>query len=313
MASPDRLRNNRAAELHPTEVKSVHNQEQIEFWNGPGGSKWVAHNGMMEALLHDIGFIAINAAAPQAGEKALDIGCGCGNQTLDLARVIGTEGEVIGVDVSGPMLQLANRLYVKASAHESMARVGFVQADAAEHEFVDRHFDLLYSRFGVMFFDQPEAAFVNLRSALKPGGRLAFVCWQAAELNPFMSVPMRAALQHLPAPPPMPPGAPGPFAFADAGYLASILETAGFDQIRIDPVERPLHFGKGHSLEAACAELIEIGPISRLLLEADEATRAHAEDAVRETLASYYTPETGLNFAGAFWLVTAINPTGSAA
>lgn len=286
----------------------MHNQDQIEYWNGPAGQKWVAHNSMMEKLLHNVGIRVIDTVKPAAGERAMDIGCGCGNQTLDLARRIGPGGEVIGVDISAPMLSLATDLHRNAADRDQMADVYYVEADASEHDFVDNHFDVLFSRFGVMFFDEPIGAFKNLRSALRPGGRMAFVCWQAAPLNPFMSVPMQAAMTVLPAPEPMPPGAPGPFAFADAGYLGSILSSAGFDQINIDSLNMPLHFGAGHSFDAACDELIEMGPISRLLKDADESLRAPTADAIRNALKSHYDDQKGLVFDGRFWIAQAVNP-----
>lgn len=284
----------------------MHNKEQIQFWNGPGGQKWVAHNGMMEAMLHDIGMRAISMLAPEAGNKALDIGCGCGNQTLDLARCIGPGGEVVGVDISAPMLHLGQQL-AQAAAEEPMASVSFVQADAYEHDFKDGYFDVLFSRFGVMFFDDPVGAFSNLRSALKPGGRLGFVCWQSPEHNPFMTIPVRAALQYLPAPEPLPPGAPGPFAFADADRVRGILTDAGFNDIQITATPHKLYFGANETFEDACQEILDIGPVSRLLLEADASLKAPVFDAVCKALAPFHQGDKGLCFDGSFWLVSAKN------
>jgi len=262
---------------------------------------------MMERLLHNVGIRVMDALALVPGEKVMDIGCGCGNQTLDLARRVGKQGQVVGVDISAPMLELASALHTAAAEEEEISDVYYVEADASEHEFIDDHFDVLFSRFGVMFFDEPVGAFKNLRSSMRSGGRLGFVCWQAAPLNPFMSVPMQAALKVLPAPEPMPPGAPGPFAFADAGYVASILSSAGFDNINVDSLNMPLHFGAGHAFDAACDELIEMGPISRLLNDADPSLRASAAESVRDALKAHYHAETGLTFEGRFWLVQARN------
>lgn len=284
----------------------MHNKEQIQFWNGPGGQKWVAHNGMMEAMLHDIGMYAIDMLALEADNKVLDIGCGCGNQTLDLARRLGPGGEVIGVDISAPMLHLGRQL-AQAAAEEPMASVSFVQADAYDHDFQDGYFDVLFSRFGVMFFDDPVGAFSNLRKALKPNGRLSFVCWQGPEHNPFMTIPVRAALQYLPAPESPPPGAPGPFAFADADRVRGVLAASGFSNINITATPHMLYFGAGESLAAACREILDIGPVSRLLLEADASLDAPVFDAVCAALTPFYKGNEGLCFEGNFWLVSATN------
>lgn len=288
----------------------MHNKDQIQFWNGAGGQKWVADNALMEVMLRDIGLRTIAALAPMAGDKALDVGCGCGSQTLDLARRIGSDGEVVGIDISAPMLALGKQL-AEASVHEVIADITFVQADACDHDFRPGYFDLVYSRFGVMFFDDPVGAFSNLRSALKPNGRLAFVCWQGAEQNPFMTMPARAALQYLPAPEPQPPGAPGPFAFADSGRVRSILTDSGFSDIAIVATMQTLQFGASKTFEAACAEMLSIGPVSRLLVGADEALKQLVFEAVCTVLEPFYTAESGLCFEGNFWIATARNtPSG---
>ena len=284
----------------------MHNKDQLQFWNGPGGQKWVIDNDFMEGMLHDIGILAIDALAPEAGDKVLDIGCGCGNQTLDLARRVGRKGEVVGVDISAPMLQLGRQI-AAAAAHEAIAAVTFLEADAYDHDFRDGHFDLLFSRFGVMFFDDPVGAFSNLRGALKPNGRLGFVCWQAPEKNAFMTIPVREALKYLPAPEPQPAGAPGPFAFASSDRIRSILADSGFNSVAITATTQALQFGAGKSFELACREILNVGPVSRLLGDADEALKQLVFDAVCKVLKPFYKPKLGLCFEGNFWVVTAVN------
>src|SRR5881628_2723223 len=154
-----------------------------------------------------------------AGERVIDIGCGCGDTTIALARRVGPAGLVLGIDVSAPMLARA----ADAAREAGVAHVRFEHADAQTHRFPAQAFDVLYSRFGVMFFSDPAAAFGNLRTALRPGGRLGFVCWQAVPENPWIAVPLEAAAQHMALPPPPAPGAPGPFSFADPERVRRIL------------------------------------------------------------------------------------------
>src|SRR6185503_20850430 len=170
--------------------------------------------------------------APQPGERIVDIGCGGGDTTLALAERVQGHGFVLGVDVSRPLLQRATA----RAANTPEYPVRFVEADAAGYAFERGSFDALFSRFGVMFFADPAAAFANLRRALKPGGRMAFVCWRSEGENPIMTVPLTAAKKRIPVPPPpADPTAPGPFALADRARLERILQTAGFASIAITP------------------------------------------------------------------------------
>src|SRR5919202_367006 len=183
------------------------NTEQIEYWNGTAADTWVAQQERLDRQLDPLGRAALRVLAPRPGEHVLDVGCGSGQTTLQLADAVGPDGRVVGVDVSSQLLAAARR-------RPRPANVAFEQADAQTYAF-ERPFDAIYSRFGVMFFADPVAAFANLRRALKPGGRMAFVCWREEAANPMMTVPMAAAAKHLP---PLPPPAqdahaPGPFAF----------------------------------------------------------------------------------------------------
>src|ERR1700722_16858165 len=188
------------------------NAAQIAYWNETAGPSWVAMQDDLDRELRELGLAAMAALAPRAEERLIDIGCGCGATTLELARRVGPGGGVLGVDISAPMLGVAR----ERAAAEGLAQAGFLPVDGA------------FSRFGVMFFEDPVAAFANIRAAVSPRGRLAFVCWRALAENPWMTVPMAAILPLLPAPPPaQTPGAPGPFAFADRDRLFAILRDAG--------------------------------------------------------------------------------------
>ena len=180
------------------------NTTQIEFWNSETGHNWVTHDALMEAMLQPLGETVIESLAPQPGEHVLDIGCGCGHTSLSLAQRVSSEGSVTGIDISTPMLAVATHL---AAEHSS---IQFTEADAQTHAFEPERYDVVFSRFGVMFFEDPVAAFANIRSALRTSGRLAFCCWQPRAVNPFMTVPARAALELLPAPRVVPVTARGP-------------------------------------------------------------------------------------------------------
>ena len=160
------------------------NSEQIEFWNGSTATSWVAAEERMDALLAPLSQHVIACASVQPGEAVLDIGCGCGPTSLAMAAA---GARVVGIDVSAPMLARARE------NGRGNARVEFIEADASSHPFKPE-FDLLFSRFGVMFFADPAAAFTNLRDALKPSGRLCFICWQAVAENPWLAAPMALSL-----------------------------------------------------------------------------------------------------------------------
>ncbi len=277
------------------------NAEQIEHWNEQAGPAWVERQEQLDRLIEVHGLRALEAGAPARGERVLDVGCGCGATTLELARRVGAEGEVTGIDVSRPMLERAR----ERAERSRIGGVRFLHGDAQTRSLPPRHFDLLYSRFGVMFFDDPVRAFGNLAASLDASGRLAFVCWQGPERNPWVTVPMLAAAKHLPPPTPPAPGEPGMFAFADPDRVARILASAGFDDAAFLDTELPVAPGAA-GLEEALAFLLEVGPLSRMLgaAENDETLRARALESVREALAPF---ETGGRFEmpSAAWVVSA--------
>lgn len=277
------------------------NADQIEYWNGEAGDKWVRHQESQDRMLAPLGALSLAAAAVGAGERVIDVGCGCGDSSLALARQVGPQGQVTGADISEQMLRQA-RL---RAASEPALPLSFIQADAASHAFPKSEADVVHSRFGVMFFNDPHGAFANLASALRPGGRLAFICWRPLAENEWVREPMAVAARLADLPPLPPPGTPGPFAFGDRDYLASILAAGGFADHDIAPHDRPVVLGD--SLEEGLHKIIDNSPVSRALSGAEDAVRARVAKAMRETMQSYMTPD-GLTLGTATWLVTARKP-----
>ena len=207
------------------------NADQIAYWNADAGETWAALQKQMDAQLEPHGLRAMEALAPAAGERIVDVGCGSGQTSLALGQAVGRSGAVMGLDISRPLLDLARR----RAAESGAANVSFGEADVQTYAFAPATFDAVFSRFGVMFFADPPAAFANIRRALKPGGRLAFVCWRTPAENIFMTLPYTAAAAQFPPAPPPTPGAPGPFAFADPDRVRHILSSAGFRDIGAGP------------------------------------------------------------------------------
>ncbi len=282
------------------------NQLQKDMWNGRAGASWVRHNSLLEELLSEPGHRCMDLYSLPSSAQILDVGCGCGNQTLDWASRLDPSCTIIGVDISEPMLALAEDL---KSANQSslQANVSFRLGDASESLFPEASFDAIYSRFGVMFFADPTAAFTQLRSTLKPKGQLGFVCWQSPALNTFFTAPMRAALTVLPPPPPAKPGAPGPFGLSDKERTYSVLSKAGFTEVTVEPLQLELSAGADRSFDDLFQELIQIGPAAALIAESDPTLSEQAKTAVYETLGEFYSVGKGVRFEANFWLVSAQN------
>lgn len=272
------------------------NAQQIEYWNGKVGERWAKLQECIDLQLNNIADALMPFACAKPGERVLDIGCGCGTTTLRLGMAVAPNGSVAGVDISAPMLDVA-----RARAQAMNADIPFLESDAATHEF-QPVFDLVFSRFGVMFFEDPVAAFKNIRTALAPKGRLAFVCWRTFKENDWAFVPFNAAKPFLPEQPPSDPHAPGPFAFAEAARLKTILSEAGFAHIRIEKLDTACNLGA--TLEDAVQSTLQIGPLARAAGELDDAARDKIRGAVRGALKSYETP-TGVTPRAACWLVGA--------
>jgi SAM-dependent methyltransferase len=277
------------------------NGDQASFWNEQAGRKWVANQDAMDAQLGPLGIAAMDRLAPQPGERVLDVGCGAGTTTRLLAERV-RPGEVVGVDISAPLL-------VRARERTTLENVRFELGDAQTFSFAPALFDAVFSRFGVMFFEDPVAAFTNLRGALRPGGRLGFVCWRAMKENAWVTVPLGAAAPLLPEPPaPPPPDAPGPFAFADGARVREILSRSGFTQIATTPHDEALAMGGRGDADEAVDLVMEIGPLGRALASVESATeRSKVRSVVREALAKHDGPG-GVRLAAATWIVTARTP-----
>ena len=282
------------------------NTLQKEMWNGRAGESWVRHNSLLEQLLAEPGRECMNLLPLTPAMQILDVGCGCGNQTLELAARLDASSTVIGVDISEPMLGLARELKA-ANDNALSAEVQFALGDASEPLFDEASFDAIYSRFGVMFFEEPVAAFSALRNSLKPGGKLGFVCWRKPKLNPFFNAPMEAALTVLPAPAPSAPGAPGPFGLADDNVIQTTLRLAGFKDVSVAPLNLTLSVGAETPFDALFEELIQIGPAAALIAQSDPSLKEKAREAVYNRLTDFYASGQGVSFDANFWLVTARN------
>ncbi len=276
------------------------NADQIQFWNGEGGEKFVRYQNALDLMLKPFGDEAMRRAGVKAGEAVLDIGCGCGDTSIDLAMAVGVTGEVVGVDISEPMLARAEYM----AGQSELTNVFFELADVEVGPLHSDSFDLAFSRFGVMFFRNPVTAFRNVHTALRDGGRLAFACWQALPKNQWVSIQMQAVLPLVPPPPPVGPEDPGPFSFADAARVRGILSQAGFTEIAVEPFDTEVALGGMLVLDDAVDFSLEIGPATALLKDAPDDVRAKARDTVRAALQVHQTKR-GVMLAAGAWIVTA--------
>ena len=273
------------------------NADQVAYWNSEVGHRWARLQDEIDAMFAPLTQAALDRAGARLGENVVDIGCGCGATVIELARRVGPQGSVLGVDVSAVMLARATERI--AGLHPAR----LIEADASVHPFA-RTANLVFSRFGVMFFDDPVAAFANIRQALAPGGRLVMAVWRTLADNPWASVPLAAALPHLPPQPPPDPLAPGPFAFADAARVRAILTEAGFSSIAIDAHDTMIRLGDPDDAATAASRAMQIGPVARAARDADQPARDAAEAAIRADFTRRQGAE-GLSLAGGIWLVSA--------
>lgn len=278
------------------------NAEQIDYWNDAGGENWVTHDERLDAQLRIFGHAAMEAAGFDAGQRVLDVGCGCGATSLEIAGRVGAQGQVLGVDISKPMLERARARAREAGA----ANLDFQQLDAQTHAFEAAALDRLFSRFGVMFFSDSVRAFANLRGALRPGGRMAFICWRPIGENPWMQLPVAALAQVIEMPTPD-PEAPGPFAFADPARVERILAEAGFEHIAIEPYDAKLAIGGGLALEEAADFFLSLVRVVATESSVAPEQRARAAAAVRDALAPH-AGEGGVVLDAATWVVCAERP-----
>ncbi len=274
------------------------NREQLEYWNGAGGARWVTHQVALDRMVGPFGEAAMRRLELRPGEHVLDVGCGCGDTMLALAQAVGAHGSVTGIDLSAPMVELARKRNPGATV---------IAADAVEHGF-DRTFDAMFSRFGVMFFADPVAAFRRLHGLLtrSPIGRVAFACWRSESENTWASVPFAAVRSVLPD---AQLGVqdrstgPGPFAFADRELVARMLIDAGFSEIAIERFDTEVEVSRT-GLQDAVRFALTAGPAARLLAQASAIDKQRAAVAVGEALAGHLVGQR-VALRGAAWTVLA--------
>lgn len=265
------------------------------YWSRSGGSAWTELQTLMDRLYQPIGEAIADRAAPPVGARVLDVGCGAGATTLDLARRVGPSGASTGVDISAPLLEAARRRVGTA------ANVAFIEADAQTHAFGEATFDVVTSRFGVMFFADPDVAFANLWRAIRPGGALAFACWRSAADNPLAQVALDAAAAILPdLPPPPPEDAPGRFAFADPERVRGILQRSGWRDIEITPLDTPTPLSLDEMLDLS----LKFGVLATALPRQDEAVRERVLQVVTSQL-ELQVRDGIIPMGAACWLVAA--------
>jgi SAM-dependent methyltransferase len=274
------------------------NRAQAEHWNSAAGAgHWVTNQARHDRMLEPFMTMMLGEAAISSGDRVLDAGCGCG-ATTRAAALLAAPAEVAGIDLSAAML-------ARASADARSARLlnaSFIEGDAQVYPFERASFDAVISRFGLMFFDDPVAAFTNLRRATQDGGRIVFVCWQPMTANPWLLVPGAALAEHVPLPAPGSPDAPGMFALADPSRVRRILTGAGWREIDIAPAHTPILVGGGGTVDDA-VEFLRGGSMARsALASADPPTEQQALASVRSALLPYADSE-GVHLGAAAWIV----------
>lgn len=270
-----------------------------EYWE-EGGRIWVEEERNHDALLEPFGELVLDAAELTAGQAVLDVGCGTAQMTIAAARRVAPSGRVVGVDISTPLVERARERAAEAGADN----VEIAHGDAATLPIDAGSFDAVVSRFGVMFFGDPVAAFSNLRRAMRDGGRLAFSAWQAVTLSPAFMLPASVLRRHAEVPDPPPPNAPGQFGFADAGFVNEVLSKAGFADVEIRPDVREVRAGAGRTLEDAVHHYASQNIVQLVFADADEATVEAYRADLADTLAPHLT-EDGVRLPAAAWIVTA--------
>jgi SAM-dependent methyltransferase len=275
------------------------NEEQSKQWNDVLGPVWVERQDTLDRMIGAFGLRALDGARFAPGESVLDVGCGTGQTTVEIARRVAPNGRVVGLDISNTMLEGARRRPTPAGA----VPVDFRHGDAQVAPIERGAFDVVFSRFGVMFFADPVAAFRNLHDALRPSGRLAVLVWQPLAKNPWVAGPMQSLAAVVPMPAPPPPGSPGPFSLGDPARVREVVGGAGFKDVALDPIEDEVMSGDGR-VEPTVEFLLKIGPCAALVRDAPRET----VDRVRSTLTRYFESiaENGrVNQRGATWLVRA--------
>jgi SAM-dependent methyltransferase len=271
------------------------NRQQAEQWNTVSGPAWVELQVVLDRMLAPFEAKLTREAFPGPGRRVLDIGCGAGATTLAMAGRLGPEGHCLGVDISGPLVAAAR---ARADA-AGVTTVVFEQGDAQIYRFEPAAFDAVISRFGVMFFDDPVAAFRNIRRAAAPGAGMTFACWRSPAENPFMTTATRALANIVP--PQLPaPDAPGQFAFADPGRVRRILGEAGWRDVAIEALDETCTIDRKELM----VYVMKMGPAGAALREADEGTRQAALDRLQSAFEPFMDGDVA-RFMAACWWVTA--------
>jgi SAM-dependent methyltransferase len=270
------------------------NEEQVALWNGRAGHAWVDEQALLDRMFAPFEAVLVEAAAA-AGPRVLDVGCGTGATTLAAARRLGPASQCLGVDISAPMIEAAR---ARAAAERSPAR--FEVADAQTHAFAAAGFDAVISRFGVMFFADPVAAFANLRRATAEGGALRVITWRSAAENPFMTTAERAAAPYLPPFPARRPDGPGQFAMADERRVRALLDDSGWTGAVAEPLDVPCAI-PASALESYVSRL---GPVGAVLQDVDAATRAQVIAIVLAAFAPFVQGDE-VRFTAACWSIGA--------
>jgi SAM-dependent methyltransferase len=276
-------------------MEQIPNQEMSAAWNGVSGQAWVDGQQLLDGTYRPIAQLLADEAEKAGAHSVLDIGCGAGATTLAISRRLGARGHATGIDISAPLIQVA-----RARAVREAATARFICADAQTHRFEPAGFYLMVSRFGVMFFDDPTAAFANLRRAASDIAQLRLVVFRAVAENPFMTTAERAAAPLLPELPPRKPNSPGQFGFADSACVRRILEASGWSDAGFEPVDIDCEFPAA-DLERFFTRL---GPLGQVLRDADEATRQRVIRAVRASFEPYVRGDE-VRFTSACWLISA--------
>jgi SAM-dependent methyltransferase len=267
------------------------------IWDEHSDRAFAELQAPLDRELSPLGHRAQAALAAKPGERILDIGCGTGQTTLELAAMVGVTGKVLSVDISPACLAIAKKRAAQTP------QVEFTLGDAQEFAFQPKSFDGVFSRFGVMFFADPTIAFRNIRTALKPGGRLAFVCWRDPKEVDLLNLPFRTVKHLLPEQPPPVPDAPGPFGLADDARTKNILKDAGFRDIAVTPYDENVGAG---DLEVSLDLAMRMGVLGRLVRENPQFKPLVLEP-VRALLKAHDTPD-GVKLKAAVWIVTALAP-----
>jgi SAM-dependent methyltransferase len=275
------------------------NAAQIERWDGPTGQHWVAEAARYDRMNRAFAAKIVDEAAPQAGVRVLDVGCGNGALALAISPLVLPGGTVMGLDISGPMLEEADR---RARA-AGISNVSLQKGDCQVYPLASAAYDVVVSRFGVMFFDDPRAAFANLAQALRPGGRLVFACWREVLENEWLMVPVGAALAHVPMPDLGEPGGPGPFSLADPERVRELLADAGLRNVRLQEMRCPMQVG--HSVDDAVAFMQGTEMADMLMKDVDPEIQRRAWESVTEALAARSRADGSVELTGSAWLVTA--------